>query len=454
MIDRQLDKKIISFLEENKANIYSDIDSLLRIESVNGEPEEGAPFGRNVRAAIERMLKICSLHGLKTRCIDGMIGEAVWGDGPESFGVLAHMDIVPVGGGWTKPPLALTVQDGMLYGRGMMDDKGPAVGALWALLAALHAGAEIGKRIVFLFGGDEEIGMRCLSRYLETEAPPDMAFSPDGAFPAIFCEKTLCRGTLSAYLPEGSALTDIRGGTRTNVVPNEAWASLSCMRDAPFPEGVSAEKNEDGYALRAVGKAAHASTPEAGDNAVVKLLRALELLLPEGDPALSVVHALHEACAPTDGSGFGIECSDDVSGPLTFNLGVIGLDVGRIAAQFDIRHPVYQDAERNLREVLPQASLAVGLEASCISVRKGFDIGRDHVLVRTLMDVYNEINESADEPLAIGGGTYARVLPCAVAYGILFEGDPETAHMADERIPAESFMKALRIYAHAFVELG
>lgn len=452
-MNKQLDAKITAFLEANRDNIFADIDRLLRIESVTGEPAPGAPFGTAVRDAINEALALCAAHGLVTRNIDGMIGEAVWGDGEGSLGIVSHMDIVPVGSGWKKPPLALTVEDGMLYGRGVMDDKGPAVASLWALLAALAAGAPVNRKVVFLFGGDEESGMRCLKRYLETETPPDMSFSPDGGFPVIFCEKTLCQGKLSAPLPAGSALRDIGGGTRTNVVPGEAWAMLSAPPQGLLPADISVSEERGGWLVKACGTPAHASVPEQGDNAIVKLLGALASLLPAGDPALSAVKALHACCAASDGSGLSIACADDVSGALTFNLGVISLEGGVISARFDIRHPVFADAEENLMKKLPAAAAANGLAAPEVSYRPGFCVPKDHTLVSTLMDVYNEINETHDEPIAIGGGTYARMLPNAVAYGMLFENDPETAHMADERIPVQSFMKATRIYANVIAEL-
>lgn len=453
-MDRQLDAKITAFLEANRDKMFAEIDSLLRIESVTGEPVKGAPYGSKINEALDTILGICAAHGLKTRNIDGMVGEAVWGEGEQSLGILAHVDVVPVGDSWTKPPLKLTVQDGMMYGRGVMDDKGPAVASLWALLAALDAGAKLNKRIVFIFGGDEESGMSCVKRYLKTETPPDMAFSPDGGFPAIFCEKTLCHGTLSAPMPKGSVLKAINGGTRTNVVPGTATALLGTKPVGPMPDGLTSAETKDGWVIKAIGTAAHASMPEKGDNAIVKLLDALITLLPHGDPALPAVNALFDCCAATDGSGFGIACADEVSGALTFNLGIIGIAEDTLIAQFDIRHPVYADANENLLERLPKAASAAGLEASGIAVSQGFCQPKDHMLVKTLMNIYNEINESHDEPLAIGGGTYARLLPCAVAYGMMFEGDPETAHMADERIGVESFMKATRIYANAIAELG
>ncbi len=455
MIDQKLDQGIMAFLKENQDRMFRDIDAMLSIDSVTGEAEEGMPLGRAIDTAIDRMLGICARYGLKTRNIDGVIGEAVWGEGEGSVGVLTHVDIVPAGVGWSRPPFALTVEDGIMYGRGVIDDKGPGVAALYALLAALAAGAKISKRIVLLFGGDEESGMRCLKRYLQTEAPPDTAFSPDAGFPLIHCEKTIAHGSLSAVLSAGSALKAIAGGTRANVVPNHAQASLSAVRPgfAP-PADVTLQPEGEGFVLTAKGVQAHGSTPDKGRNAISLLLSALVGALPEGDPAIEPLAGLHDLCAPSDGSGLGIACRDDASGPLTLNLGVIGVRDGSIRAEWDIRHPVTIDPEENLYQTLPKAAEARGWSAEATEHKTGMYLPEDHPLVATLMGAYNDLTGSNERPLAIGGGTYARMLPCAAAFGMLFEGDEETAHMADERVSVETFMQATRIYAHALAQLG
>lgn len=453
-MDRQFDEKVVAFLEKNKNAIFADVDRLLRIDSVKGEPADGAPYGAGVREALEAALDICASHGLRTRDVGGRVGEAAYGSGEESLGIVSHVDIVPPGDGWTKPPLALTREGGMLFGRGVTDDKGPGIAALWALSAALHAGAVLRKRVVLLFGGDEESGMSDLKHYLEREKAPDIAFTPDGAFPAIHCEKTIARCTLAALLPEGSALLGIRGGTRANVVPGEAEAVLSCRPERPLPAGVTLAEAEEGWKLTALGKSAHASMPEKGDNAAVKLLGALKGLLQEGDPSMPGVAGLHACCAASDGSGLGIACADAESGPLTLNLGVLRMEGGTLYADCDIRNPALLDPCENIRIRLPEAAARAGLQLTSTYVDRGFCLPKDHPLVETLVRVYNDINENNEPPLAIGGGTYARMLPCAAACGISFPGEAETAHMADERISEAHFMQAARIYAHAIAELG
>lgn len=453
-MDKKLDAKISAFLEKNRQAMFRDIDRMLRINSVTGEPAPGEPYGQAINEALDTILDICAAHGLKTRNVAGSVGEAVYGSGEESLGIVTHVDIVPAGTGWTKPPHQLTEEGGMLYGRGVVDNKGPGVASLWALLAALDAGFVPNKRIVLLFGGDEESGMGCMKRYLQTEKAPDIAFTPDAGFPVIYCEKTICHGALQASIPPGSALKDIRGGTRTNVVPNQAEALLAVKPAEALPPGISVEQADTGWRVSAEGSAAHASTPEKGDNAIVRLLGALPGLLPAGDPAAILAKNLYNLCSASDGSGFGIACRDEASGPLTFNLGVIGAEGGKITAQFDIRHPADIDPEENIMRRLPAAAEAAGFKAGGINISRGFRIPKEHPLVSTLIHIYNDVTHSDEAPLAIGGGTYARTLPCAVAYGMLFEGDPESAHMADERISVESFMKATRIFAHAIAALG
>lgn len=453
-MNKQFDEKVTAFLESNKEHMFADVDRMLRIDSVKGEPEPGMAVGPAVNEALDTMLSICAAHGMKTRNLDGIVGEAVYGDGKESLGIIFHVDIVPTGSGWTKPPLALTREGGMLYGRGVADDKGPGVASLWALLAALNAGAVLNKKIVFIVGGNEESGMACIRRYLETEPAPDTAFTPDADFPAIYYEKTIVRGELKAVLPQGSVLKALRGGSRPNVVPDGAEALLAEKPQGALPAGVTLEKMSEGWLLKAAGRAAHASMPEKGDNAIIRLLSALEALLPKGDAALPAVAGLRKLCADNGGRAMGINCADEDGGPLTFNLGVVSTVGRNLVAVYDIRHPASIDEQEHVHQRIPEAAAKMGWEAYGAVVDKGFRLGKDHPLIQTLMRVYNDVCGGDEQPLAIGGGTYARSLPCAAAFGILFEDDPQTIHMADECIPEATFMKAARIYAHAIAELG
>ncbi len=455
-MDREFDRKVVDWLNDHKPEMYRDIDRLLSIESVTGEPQPDAPFGAQVKEALDCILDICQQAGMVTRNIDGMVGEATLGVGSQTLGVLTHVDVVPAGTGWRVKDYGLTVEDGHLYGRGIIDDKGPAVASVYALRAAMAAGATFHRKLVFIFGGDEEQGMKCVTHYLKSNKAPDMAWSPDAGFPVIHCEKTIAHAALLADVGAGSLLTGIRGGTRTNVVPNRAEALLrdQPLLDEPLPPGVGLDFTDGQWRMLATGRQAHASTPDAGSNAIVALLDGLRRVLPEGDPARDAAEGLWRCCAATDGAGLRVDCRDHVSGALTLNLGVIDMADGVIRAKLDMRHPVEVDVQKTIYTALPAAAAANGVRAVDMEHDQGFNLPKDHMLVKTLTDLYNDITGDRAEPVAIGGGTYARKLPCAVAYGMMFADDEECAHMVNEHISEEHFLQAVRIYAHAFRELA
>src|SRR5699024_10557105 len=104
--------------------------------------------------------------------------------------ILAHLDVVPAGEGWTvTEPFEPVEKDGRLYGRGTADDKGPAVAALYALRAVKELGIPLKKRVRLILGTDEECGSSDIQHYYAVEKEAPMTFSPDGAFPVVNIEK-------------------------------------------------------------------------------------------------------------------------------------------------------------------------------------------------------------------------------------------------------------------------
>ena len=81
-------------------------------------------------------------------------------------------------------------------------------------------------------------------------------------------------------------------------------------------------------------------------------------------------------------------------------------------------------------------------------------IPAEHKIVRGLMQVYNEVTGEDAKPLAIGGGTYSRMMPNTVAFGVVFPDEEDCCHIADEYICIDSMIKATKIYARAIAELA
>jgi len=85
--------------------------------------------------------------------------------------VLLHTDVVPAGplDAWRFSPFEPFEKDGMLYGRGVLDDKGPLAASLAALLLLKPYEQQIPGRFTFAAVGDEEVGVGVGIEYLLEE---------------------------------------------------------------------------------------------------------------------------------------------------------------------------------------------------------------------------------------------------------------------------------------------
>lgn len=455
-MDQKLDRFFRDYFESRREDILQDIFSLVAIRSVKGEPAPGMPVGPGPAQALDKMLEICRREGFSIQDIDHIVGEVTYGEGGESLGILGHLDVVPEGNGWIRPPYEPYLADGRIYGRGTADDKGSCVISLYALAAFRAAGLAPKRAVKLIFGTDEERGSSCVKRYLQVRPAPTMAFSPDADFPVVFAEKNISQVRLEVPVAGETALCGLSAGTAPNVVPPDGQARLSAslpLEHVNLPENVSCSKANGDIVLTAQGTPAHASTPWLGKNAAVLLLGALGELLEESDAAYRPVHTLFSLCAQWDAQGLGLDCADEVSGRLTMNLGSLSLEGGKLVAVLDLRLPVTLDAQKLLDTLVAHAA-DDGVRGSVLSLSQGLYVPKDSELVSTLMGIYNDVTQSSEEPMAIGGGTYARLLPCAVAFGPAFPGQSNNCHMADESVDFDSLLRAGIIYAHALAQLA
>ena len=181
-----INQKILEMKEE----IFTSIKESVAIESVKGEPKENAPYGEGPKRALDHALALGEKMGFKTGNLDNRIGWIEYGEGEEMAAVLGHVDVVPLGEGWDYDPLGCEIHDGKMYGRGVLDDKGPIIGAIYGLKAIRDLGLPIDRRIRVIFGADEENGSSCVKHYVESgEEMPVIGFTPDADFPVIFFEK-------------------------------------------------------------------------------------------------------------------------------------------------------------------------------------------------------------------------------------------------------------------------
>lgn len=447
-----LNQKILSMREE----ILTAVQEAVRIDSVRGAAEPDAPYGRGPRAALDYALALGERLGFRTGQMDHRVGWVEYGDGAEMAGVLGHLDVVPAGEGWTYPPFGAEIHDGKLYGRGVLDDKGPVIGAIFGLKAIRDLGLPIDRRIRVLFGTDEECGCSCVEYYIAHGGElPAIGFTPDANYPLIFCEK----GTTNAVL--GGPVTDrgrirvlrLEGGTAPNVVTPRCSLTAEGELAVEDGAGISVRRENGVTTVEAVGLGAHGSTPELGVNAAVRLFRAVRGNTFGGDFQRMMNFVLEQLGEETNGETLGIRYSDAETGETTVNLGIVRYDGAQMRFTLDIRHPKNAVPEQ-IRARVERAAAAYGLGIEKLWQVPVLYVPKDSELVRKLMAVYEAETGRRDEPLAIGGGTYAKSFPNMVAFGPVFPGDPEVIHQPDECAGIDQLLHSFQIAAAAMYELA
>lgn len=165
----------------------------------------------------------------------GLVGVLDYGTGPETVGVLAHLDVVPAPTGpndtWTYPPFAGTVADGFIWGRGAQDDKGALTAALYGAKILIDNHMPFRRRLRIILGTKEEKSFEDLTRYFKKERQPDFGIVPDGVY-LIAGEKGIADvrvafpGTTPAE-PGRDTVVAWGGGTVINTVPEFSYVVLA-----------------------------------------------------------------------------------------------------------------------------------------------------------------------------------------------------------------------------------
>ena len=433
----------------------------LRIPSVEGAPEADAPYGTEVRRSLEHVLEAAAVMGFRTCNVDNHVGWCEYGEGDEMVAVLGHLDVVPAGDGWTHDPWDGEIQGDRIYGRGTMDDKGPSIAALFALEALRDSGLPLKRRIRVIFGCNEETGSKDLKYYLSHGGEiPVMGFTPDGEYPVINGEKGIINATCCRnYTQTGELrLVSISGGTASNVVPNYAKAELACSRElaeriaATAPEKITFTVTDSGLLVEATGENAHGSTPWLGENAIGRLVLALNAMPFEGEVAEILSFLSEKLGMDTLGKAAGIHLWDEPSGDMSLNWGVLKADASGMSLIINYRYPVtysFADCGPAFQSLFESA----GFTVSQVYKDKLY-IPEDSQLVQTLLKVYRDHTGLAGKPVCIGGGTYAKSLPNILAFGPIFPGDEVREHKPDEFIEIPKLMKNAQIIAGAMYEMA
>ena len=455
--------------QERKEELLAELCELLQIESVLDEEQAtiDAPFGPGPLKALNYMLTKGQQQGMFVKNIDNMAGHIEMGQGEQLLGILCHVDVVPAGdlATWTYPPFEGRIVDGKLYARGAIDDKGPTMAAWLAMKMVKDAGIQLNKRVRMIIGSDEESGFRCVNRYFEKEEMPTIGFAPDADFPLINAEKGIAHLVFTQKQTPNSdeMLLSFQAGKRTNMVPETATASVKRASEKvseKFQKFLLENSAEgtlnlegDRYIISIKGKSAHAMEPEKGRNAAVLLAKFLKTEIERGVGAEFVRFVTDVFEGDHTGATLGFNYYDEMSGETTLNPGIVTFNEKGGAIEVSMRYSVTYPFDEKMTEV--QARMAkTPFILDVAGNSKPHYVPEDDELVQTLLSVYQRHTNDFSKVLSTGGGTYARVLKKGVAFGMLYPGELDVAHQADEFVVVDNLLKAAAIYAEAIVKLA
>lgn len=409
--------------------------------------------------------------------------------GPENapvLGLVIHGDVVAADAdAWSFPPFEGRAENGYVLGRGAADDKGPLVQALLSMKALAASGVRRTHTIRLLVGSEEESSAGEMAEYLKTHQPPDYSLVLDSEFPVVVGEKAwdglailaprATRDLKAPYVVEA-----IDAGLSPSIVPDRAevklrwkqapvdWSKLETeLKAAKLPEGTRLVVKADGDLLRVVayGKSAHAGVNlTGGHNALVALARALDGKLPAGgiDDLLRFVRL---AGQDLHGTGLGIKDDDPLWGRYAVNIATV-----KPAEEDEEKVVLFINLRRTPPRTAPQARAHLEAEIEKFNERTGAELAfapalsyfKDEPLgfdpnvkiVKRLMDVYERATGKREKPAISGGGTYAKRLPNAIAFGMWFPGKPYPGHDTDEKILIDDLHRGARVLMHALVDIA
>lgn len=461
-------EQIEAYFQDKQQMLVDAVCRLVSIDSVEGEPAPGAPFGPGPAAALDEALKLAAEWGLITANHEGYVGTADLNDGEDALHILGHLDVVAPGDGWTvTKPYAPKVVDDLIYGRGTDDDKGPLVASLLAMKAVRDLGIPLTKNCRCILGTNEESGSGDIAWYFARHPFAPATFSPDSGFPVVNTEKGGLKPLFTAQWEAQRELPRLRwlhGGIRINVLPGDASAAIEGLgidaiqpvaRDVTNRTGIKFSfADEDGLTvIHAKGTGSHAAWPEGGNNAITGLLTLL-CALPLADGACKrYLGALNTLMPHGDyyGKALGIAQEEPVSGKLTLAFTLLEVTDTGLKGLFDSRVPLCA-TEENCLKVAKTAFESNGFTFEGRQ-HEPHHTPADSPFVQTLLRRYTQYTGLKGECLSTGGGTYVHEIPGGVAFGCTLPGFDTHLHGADERVRISDLMLSAKMFAHIIIDL-
>ena len=454
-----------------------------RTVAVAGQENWDLPEFRRQREWLENRARAL---GFDFKSYDGRVEEITL-QGPQPvLALLTHGDVEAVEGQrWSSPPFEAKLVNGRIIGRGTEDDKGPVIASLYAMAALRDAGWPLDSTVRLLIANGEETSWDEIPYYLQRAPKPDRTIGIDAAYPVTHAQKgygvltfraqpaaeprtgkwrivKMSGGSgMSIIAERGEALLERTGTARDR---SGAFIELSRLADrwakAHPPAKLAVGFEGDLLKLTAEGRGGHSSAPASGHNALGDLTAFLATLDLRMDPwgALAAFTGIAVG-TETNGRSLGIAHRDEVMGELTANLSFLREDKGTPIAEINIRAPRGITKEE-IASRLAERSAVFARQSGATVTAEVTSLGEPHLapaegpLVSSLLAVWQEVTGKPGRPIAIGGGTQARLFPGGVDFGPAEDMEHYRGHGTDEYLTPEELHRIAELTVAAVWKLA
>lgn len=462
--------------------IVSDLQEMVRFRTYaqEGKTNWDAPeFGKQRQWLEAKAKKL----GLQFKSFDGRVEEITLPGPKPILAVLTHGDVQDVQGQhWSSPPWEARIVNGRIIGRGTEDDKGPIVVTLYSMAALRDTGWPLGWTLRLVVANAEESSWEEIPYYLERAPMPDRTLGIDANYPVTHAQKAFGLITFRAQPVEQAGqgswrVAKMSGGSGNSIIPEGGEALLEWVGDAGergtaeqrlgqlasgwaaghAPARLTVSREGNLLKVAAAGKGGHTSEPTSGHNALGDLtafLASLDLRLDAWGSLAKFVGTM--VGTETDGRSLGIAHNHPVMGAVTSSLVFLLEQEGAPAARVNVRLPLGMD-QKQIEERLAErtGSFQGGGIAATVQV-----FGQPHLvpaegeLVSNLLAVWEEVTGKKGRPVAIGGGTQARLFKDGIDFGPAWPGEVYRGHGTNEYLTIEELHRIGELTVAALWRLG
>lgn len=459
---------VLKIVDKNLDNIIEDIAQVVKINSIYDEKtiSKSKPYGNNIANMLdifEQKIQSYSfdVNNIENKCLEVKIK----GTSSKSFGIMSHLDTVPITNNWKTNPFELTRINDKFYGRGSSDNKGPSIMILWVLKMYMELNLTPKFDIYAIFGSDEERGSSDLDAYFKNHKHFDYGFSPDTDFPLIYLEKSYSHYVFkkeNSYVEnyDNYKLIFINGGTKINVVCDQVHVKIQCKNEKLLHKLIKLlDKNSFYYEILNLdiefwitGVSAHAKNPIVGTNAIFKTAQFLKQIKLDKSGLEFISFINNYFTDDVVGKKLGIY-EKDTHCSSTNNLAFCIYNENFSQLEFNYRSTISTNLEI-INKKLTKIGKLYNFELIVLDQELPHFVDPESENVKILQKSYYDVLKK-DVGIGVNGGrTYASKCKNTVAFGPLFKEDKAKIHSDEESISLRTIRDICAVYLQVLINIS